>query len=464
MGAETHTRRLFPAAPPSIHSFVAAVLEPAVTLLCLMLMAVWNDEPIDRPELILCMLVLVLTFPGVDRFKENWLSAGVHIVNHWLAVLAILLLCAYATDSFSFFSQPMLMGWALLTPVLQWGSVIVGRRWLHRISEQPEFRRRSVVIGAGDNGVRVANALSKQRDCVHELVGFFEDRAADRVHADAAGKVLGRVDEVAELVKREGIHNVYITLPLASQPRILDLLSKLQDTTTSVHYAPDVFGINVIQGQLHDIQGVPVVSLLESPITGTNHLVKRASDITLASIILLLIFPVMLLLALGVKLSSQGPVLFKQRRTGLDGKEILVYKFRSMTTQDNGSVVQQAKRGDPRITPFGAFIRKTSLDELPQLFNVLLGSMSLVGPRPHAVAHNEEYRKIVQAYMLRHKVRPGITGWAQVNGYRGETDTVDKMAARVYYDLEYLRNWSLALDLKIIMRTVRVLLFDRNAY
>ena len=165
-----------------------------------------------------------------------------------------------------------------------------------------------------------------------------------------------------------------------------------------------------------------------------------------------------------MKKSSPGPVLFKQRRTGLDGKEILVYKFRSMTTQDNGSVVQQATRGDTRITPFGAFIRKTSLDELPQLFNVLLGSMSLVGPRPHAVAHNEQYRKIVQAYMLRHKVRPGITGWAQVNGYRGETDTVDKMAARVHYDLEYLRNWSFALDLKIIARTVRVVLFDRNAY
>jgi putative colanic acid biosynthesis UDP-glucose lipid carrier transferase len=385
-------------------------------------------------------------------------------VADWAAVVAILLLCGYATDSFIFFSSSTLMWWAVLTPFVQWGSVVAGRHWLDRINERPEFKRRSVVVGAGDNGVRMAHALAAQNDCVHELVGFFEDRGAERVHADALGRVLGRVDDVVEHVKREGIHNVYITLPLTAQPRIVELLSKLQDTTTSVHYAPDVFGINVIQGQLQDINGVPVVSLLESPITGTNHLIKRATDIVLASLILVAISPVLALLAWGVKRSSPGPVLFKQRRTGLDGKEILVYKFRSMTTQDNGSVVQQATRGDSRITPFGAFIRRTSLDELPQLFNVLLGSMSLVGPRPHAVAHNEQYRKIVQAYMLRHKVRPGMTGWAQVNGFRGETDTVEKMAARVHYDLEYLRNWSLALDLKIIARTVRVVLFDRNAY
>ncbi|MEO8154190.1 MAG: undecaprenyl-phosphate glucose phosphotransferase [Rhizobacter sp.] len=463
MVAETRAR-LFPSAPPSIHAFVAAVLEPAVTLSCYAMVATWYGESIHRPDLILCMLVLVLTFPGVDRFKDNSLNAAVDIASDWVAALAILLLCGYATDSFGFFSWPVLVWWAVLTPILQLASVVAGRHWLQRLNERPGFRRRSVVVGAGENGVRVAQALVGQHDCVHEVVGFFEDRGVDRVHADAAGKVLGRVDDVAEHVKREGIHNVYITLPLTSQPRIVELLSQLQDTTTSVHYAPDVFGINVIQGQLQDIMGVPMVSLLESPITGTNHLVKRATDIALASIILVLISPVMLLLSLGVKLSSPGPVIFKQRRTGLDGKEILVYKFRSMTTQDNGSVVRQATRGDARITPFGAFIRKTSLDELPQLLNVLLGSMSLVGPRPHAVAHNEQYRKIVQAYMLRHKVRPGITGWAQVNGYRGETDTVDKMAARVHYDLEYLRNWSLALDLKIIARTVHVLLFDRNAY
>jgi putative colanic acid biosynthesis UDP-glucose lipid carrier transferase len=184
----------------------------------------------------------------------------------------------------------------------------------------------------------------------------------------------------------------------------------------------------------------------------------------LAGIILVLISPILLALAVGVKLSSPGPVIFRQRRNGLDGEEIMVYKFRSMRVQDNGSVVKQATKGDSRITPFGAFIRKTSLDELPQFINVLQGRMSIVGPRPHAVAHNEEYRRLIKAYMVRHKVRPGITGWAQVNGLRGETETIDKMQARVEYDLEYLRNWTLGLDLQIIIRTIRLVIFDRNAY
>ncbi|HEX3138820.1 MAG TPA: undecaprenyl-phosphate glucose phosphotransferase, partial [Rhizobacter sp.] len=431
MNAEAR-HRLFPAAPPSIHAFVAAVLEPVVTLASFLIVAMWHGEPIERPALILCMLVIVLTFPGVDRFKENHVTAAISIVRDWIAVAAILLLFGYATESFEFFPTRVLIWWAVLTPAFQWVAVVGGRKWLHSVTGRPEFRRRSIIIGAGDNGMRVAAALAQQADCSHELVGFFEDRSAERVHAEALGKVIGRVDDVAEHVKQNNIHHVYITLPLTAQPRIVELLSQLQDTTSSVHYAPDVFGINIIQGQLQDINGVPLVSLLETPITGTNHLLKRGTDMVLSSTILALVFPLLLLLALGVKLSSPGPVIFKQRRTGLDGKEILVFKFRSMTTQDNGGVVQQATRNDPRITPFGAFIRKTSLDELPQLFNVLLGSMSLVGPRPHAVAHNEQYRKIVQAYMLRHKVRPGITGWAQVNGYRGETDTVDKMAARVH--------------------------------
>jgi putative colanic acid biosynthesis UDP-glucose lipid carrier transferase len=181
-------------------------------------------------------------------------------------------------------------------------------------------------------------------------------------------------------------------------------------------------------------------------------------------LILVLISPLLLAVAVGVKLSSPGPIIFRQRRNGLDGEEIVVYKFRSMRAQDNGSTVKQATKNDPRITPFGAFIRRTSLDELPQFINVLQGRMSIVGPRPHAVAHNEEYRQLIKAYMVRHKVKPGITGWAQVNGLRGETDTIEKMKARVEYDLEYLRNWSLALDLQIIVRTARLVIFDRHAY
>ena len=242
------------------------------------------------------------------------------------------------------------------------------------------------------------------------------------------------------------------------------MLASLQDTAVSIHYVPDVFGVSVIQGRMTSLDGLPIVALLVSPFEGVNGLIKRASDIALASLILLLILPILAVVALAVKLTSPGPVIFKQLRHGLDGEKITVYKFRSMTTTDNGPVVKQATRGDARITPVGAFLRKTSLDELPQFINVLQGRMSIVGPRPHALAHNEHYRQLIRAYMVRHKVRPGITGWAQVNGLRGETDTTEKMAERVAYDLAYLRNWSLGLDLRIIARTIRLTIFDRNAY
>jgi putative colanic acid biosynthesis UDP-glucose lipid carrier transferase len=269
---------------------------------------------------------------------------------------------------------------------------------------------------------------------------------------------------VPSFIAEHGVREVYITLPLGSQPRIVELLEQIQGTTASVFFVPDVFGISIIQGRLRDMNGVPVVGICETPFTGTNALVKRVSDVVLASIILVLISPVLLVVAIGVKLSSPGPVIFKQQRNGLAGERITVYKFRSMWVQDNGPVVVQATQNDPRITPFGAFIRRTSLDELPQFINVLQGRMSIVGPRPHAVAHNETYRQLIKAYMVRHKVKPGITGWAQIHGHRGETDRIEKMQARVEYDLEYLRNWSLLLDLQIIAKTVRLVFFDRKAY
>jgi len=313
-------------------------------------------------------------------------------------------------------------------------------------------------------GLRVADMLRSRKVVGHDLLGFFDDRAADRVNLPEGAVLQGRLEALPRFIDEHGVKDVFITLPLTSQPRILNLMAALQNTTASLHFVPDVFGVNIIQGRLEDMGGVPVVGLIVTPFTGVNGLIKRLSDVVLSTFILILISPILVILALGVKLSSPGPIIFMQRRTGLDGEIIEVYKFRSMTTQDNGSVVQQATRGDSRITRFGAFIRKTSLDELPQFVNVLQGRMSIVGPRPHAVAHNEQYRKIVNAYMARHKVKPGITGWAQVNGLRGETDTVDKMARRVEYDLEYLRNWSLGLDLVIIIRTVRLMFFDRGAY
>jgi putative colanic acid biosynthesis UDP-glucose lipid carrier transferase len=267
-----------------------------------------------------------------------------------------------------------------------------------------------------------------------------------------------------EFIAKHGINIVYITLPMTRHPRILELLEILKDSTVSIYFVPDLFVFDLIQARVHMLNGYPVVAVRESPFFGVRSLIKRLSDIVISSVILLLIWPVLLLVALGVKLMSPGPIIFKQRRYGLDGKEILVYKFRSMTvTEDGDKTYKQVTKNDPRVPPFGHFMRKTSLDELPQFFNVLEGSMSIVGPRPHAVAVNEQYRRLIPGYMVRHKVKPGITGWAQVNGFRGGDD-LDSMRHRIEYDLEYLRHWSLRLDLNIILKTCAIVVADRAAY
>jgi putative colanic acid biosynthesis UDP-glucose lipid carrier transferase len=347
--------------------------------------------------------------------------------------------------------------------VLQWLATWVGRIVVLHRAKTHRSRRTAIVVGASALGVKVARALQVDVQGI-EFLGYFDDRTDDRLDDEATSHVLGKLAEVGTFTSARGVREVYITLPLGSQPRIVNLLEQLQGTTASLFFVPDVFGISIIQGRLKDMNGVPVVGICETPFTGTNQLIKRTSDLILASLIILLTSPLLLAIAIGVKLSSPGPVIFRQRRNGLDGEEIVVWKFRTMTTQDDGADVPQATRNDPRITRFGAFLRASSLDEMPQFFNVLQGRMSIVGPRPHAVTHNEQYRQIIRAYMVRHKVKPGITGWAQVNGQRGETDTLEKMRARVEYDLEYLRNWSLGLDLRIIVGTIRLVFFDRYAY
>jgi putative colanic acid biosynthesis UDP-glucose lipid carrier transferase len=391
-------------------------------------------------------------------------GVGIDIVLSWFSVLCVLALVGYASRGLRAFDLPMLMAWAIATPLVQWACVLAGTKLIRSRAMLPELRRPAVIVGANQMGVRVGYMLNGRRDFGHDFLGFFEDRDKSRLSVPDHMQILGPLAQLPEFIEMHGVRDVFITLPLTSQPRILNLMTMLQNTTASLHFVPDVFGVSIIQGRLTDMGGIPVVGLLVTPFDGINGFVKRISDVVLAGLILVLISPILLLVAMGVKLSSPGPVIFRQRRTGLDGEVIEVYKFRSMTAQDNGPVVQQATRDDPRITRFGAFIRKTSLDELPQFVNVLQGRMSIVGPRPHAVAHNEQYRKIVKAYMARHKVKPGITGWAQVNGLRGETDTLDKMARRVEYDLEYLRNWSLGLDLLIIARTAKLMLFDHKAY
>jgi putative colanic acid biosynthesis UDP-glucose lipid carrier transferase len=295
-------------------------------------------------------------------------------------------------------------------------------------------------------------------------VGFFDDRTPDRHHGADHHRLLGRIGDIATFVKANRVQLIYLSLPMASQPRIKDLLDALKDTTASVYFVPDMFVTDLIQGRTDTVCGLPVISVCETPFRGPAGLLKRSSDLVLATLILILVSPLMLAIALAVKLSSPGPVIFKQRRYGLDGEEIVVYKYRSMLVQEDGSQIKQAHKNDTRVTRLGAFLRKTSMDELPQFINVLQGRMSIVGPRPHAVAHNEMYRPLIKSYMVRHKVKPGITGWAQVNGFRGETHSLEKMEGRIRCDLDYLRNWSLRLDLYIILKTVRLVFRDTAAY
>jgi putative colanic acid biosynthesis UDP-glucose lipid carrier transferase len=360
------------------------------------------------------------------------------------------------------FDPLVLLQWVTVTPLVLIVMHLGARSLFYRFFVSRKSFDRAVIVGANKLSVSLANNLQKHPDYEIECMGFFDDRCKTRLPDNQS--LLGEIKATCQFVREQKIKIVFIALPMTLQDRVDALLEGLRDTTVSIYYLPDVRMVDMIQSRSFDIEGVPMIALCESPFTGYKAIIKRLSDIVLSILILILVSPVLLICAIGVKLSSPGPILFQQKRYGLDGEEISVYKFRSMTVCENGPTITQATRNDARITPFGNFLRTKSLDELPQFINVLQGRMSIVGPRPHAVAHNELYRKQIKGYMIRHKVKPGITGWAQVNGSRGETDTIDKMEKRIDYDLDYLRNWSLAMDLLIILKTIGVVIKDENAY
>lgn len=326
--------------------------------------------------------------------------------------------------------------------------------------------RKVAIAGASENGVHVAQMLLGSPWIGLRPVGFFDDReqAGSRPLPSPPIKVLGTLDDLVELARKGEIDLIYITLPLRAEERIRQLISKLSETTASVYVIPEFFVSDLMNLTWSNIGDLPAISVFETPFFGVDGWLKNAEDLILGSIILIIVFIPMVIISIGVKLSSPGPVFFRQTRYGLRGEKIDVWKFRTMNVCENGNEVKQVTRNDPRVTKFGSFLRKTSLDELPQFINVLQGSMSIVGPRPHAVAHNEQYRKIIDGYMLRHKVKPGITGLAQVNGWRGEIDSLDKMQKRIECDLAYMRNWSIWLDIRIIFRTIIKEFAGENAY
>lgn len=425
------------------------------------------EQHFNSMAVLVTLLMLLLPHPAHDPSRPIFsahLPLVFSVLLRWLVVLASLLAIAYVTRFTDFYSRRVVLTWAIATPALLVPVTIVMQETMRRVMCHPVNARRTVFVGYNEASRKLAAQLRASREYCMNVQGFFDDRAEVRLQLDSKERLLGRLSELAEWVKTNNVEVIFVALPVGHLPRITALLADLRDTTASVYYAPDLFVYDLIQARTGFINGIPVIAMCETPIYGVRGMAKRMTDVLLAGAALLVLLPLLVAIAAWIKQTSAGPIIFKQRRYGLNGEQIIVYKFRTMHVAEDGSEITQASRGDPRITSAGRVLRKYSLDELPQLLNVLQGRMSLVGPRPHAVAHNEMYRKLIDGYMVRHKVLPGITGLAQVRGLRGETQTLEQMEARVRCDLEYLRSWSVGLDLQILARTALRVWNDRAAF
>ncbi len=451
-------------------SFYQRVLDPLIIMGMLYFCTVIHGVPFAGHSVILMTLVFFISTLVYERFDpyNAWRSGRMFayardVFFGWAVTVAMLVCLGLISGLAGNLDSTVMLTWFIATPFVLIVSHVLARK--AALFDHGEAEVRSVIIvGANDVSLRFSRSIERNPNMFMRIHGYFDDRAAERQPAGMREPMLGRMDDIAAYVREHKIKMIFISQPISAQPRIRKLLDELQDTTASVYFLPDIYVFDLVQARFDNFAGMPVIAICESPFTGIDSLLKRASDIVLAALIQLMLTPLMIVIALAVKLTSPGPIIFRQRRYGLYGEEIIVYKFRSMTVAEDGAKVVQAKKNDQRVTRIGGFLRRSSLDELPQFINVLQGRMSIVGPRPHAVAHNEQYRKLIKGYMLRHKVKPGITGWAQVNGLRGETETLDKMEARIQYDLDYLRNWSIWLDVWIIVRTALVVIKRENAH
>ena len=455
---------------PSDSQTIQGTLYALVIMGNLALIASLLEQDLSAPYQVVMVLMGTFGLLTMRRFDllMPWQpgrqgSIGTQLYWTWVGLVGLLLFVGYLTRYSDYFSRRVLLLWFVTTPILLYVfhklAMFVARQFLPQLVH----RRTAVLVFANDSARTLARNL--QKSAAYELVGFFEDRDMDRIGGPIDGMAyLGKARNVAQYVRDHNIEVVFIVLPDDGARRALSLIDELGDTTASVYYVPDFLIINLFEAQVREVEGVTVLEVAETPFYGADGMLKQLFDFVFSLSVIVFLSPLLLLVALAVKLSSPGPVIFKQRRYGLNGKRFEVYKFRSMHVGHKDSDIKQATRGDARITAVGRFIRRTSIDELPQFFNVLKGDMSVVGPRPHTVAHNEYYRKAVKRYMVRHKVKPGLTGWAQVHGLRGETAQVEQMEDRIRHDLEYIKNWSPMLDIRIIVMTVIMVLRDKNAY
>jgi putative colanic acid biosynthesis UDP-glucose lipid carrier transferase len=412
---------------------------------------------------ILYVLLSEVANAHVDYYSTSLLRTTTVTTILWFVVVSTVITTLFVFKESATFSRFVILVWSASVPVAFFIWRLLARKLISPRIMQSGRMPKTVIVGAGELGNKVRKVLQGSPWLGFKFIGHYDDRQAPgRTVCDK--DIIGDFRQMMYDAKQGGFDVVFIALPIVAQVRIKTIIDNFGDTTITVYMVPDFDFTDFARGGWHDFGGLPVVRVFDTPFWGASSVVKRSEDIIIGSLIITLIAIPMLFIALAVKLTSPGPVIFCQKRYGIDGKEISVLKFRSMQVMEEIEDVKQAQLGDQRVTPLGAILRKTSLDELPQFFNVLAGSMSIVGPRPHAVSHNETYRKHIHGYMLRHKVKPGITGWAQINGWRGETDTIYKMEKRIEHDLWYLNNWSLWLDIKTIFLTISKGFTGKNAY
>ncbi|GAC29203.1 undecaprenyl-phosphate glucose phosphotransferase [Brumicola pallidula] len=435
------------------------------------LILIFRRVDIEPSSMILLFVGIIgfnVTAEGLDLYRSWRTQSTTLLIKYtsiaWTITGIGIIAFAYFFPTLAAYGEITILMWLIATyPALSaWR--IVFREFLFVLRKKGRNSRYAAIIGATPSGYNLSQQITENEHLGIRLKGIFDDREASRLPDELQSHVVGTIEAALEAANRGEIDFIYIAMPMSAENRIMDILNRCSDTTCSVYIIPNFFIYNLLNARWQTVGSVQTLSVFDTPFQGANNVLKRAEDLILSACILVLIAIPMLFIAIGIKATSTGPIIFKQNRYGLDGRQIKIYKFRSMLTEDNGEKVEQVTVDDKRVTPFGAFLRRRSLDELPQFFNVLQGRMSIVGPRPHAVAHNEQYRKLIEGYMLRHKVKPGITGWAQINGFRGETETVNKMVKRVEYDLEYIHRWSVWLDMKIITVTIFKGFVDKNAY
>lgn len=426
-----------------------------------------NNVDFEIRYLLFSLIVLVIfqMVGGITDFYRSWRGVKISaelklILKNWFLshVLALGIISLFHDFDLNIRVAAIWFIVVTIGFVLCRSLIRVGAGILRRLGYNT---RRVAVVGSLPAGINLLKSFAEEPWMGFIVLGYYNSEPLTSV-SDI--NFCGNFDKLIIDARDGKIDRIYIAMNMQEEAKIKKIVQQLTDTTCSVLLIPDIFTFNILQARTEEINGVPVVPLFDTPLSGINMIFKRLEDIIVSTVILLLISPVLLIISVAVKFSSPGPVLFRQLRYGMDGKPIRVWKFRSMRVMENDENVVQATKNDIRVTKVGKFLRSTSLDELPQFFNVWCGQMSVVGPRPHAVAHNEQYRALIQGYMLRHKVKPGITGLAQINGWRGETDTLEKMEKRIEYDLLYIRGWSIWLDLKIIFLTVFKGFINKSAY